>query len=112
MLAKLSSRRADIKARVKGLADLPSEGGTEDLVAEVKEMSEQRGFERIEVVNGENVEVFTGRWLIAPDSDETRAEALDYEDMQWDAGPYWGVARTERGRIAVTIQPMRAGSVT
>jgi hypothetical protein len=39
---------------------------------------------------------FTGRWLVEPDSDETRSG----EDGQ-DAGVYWGVALTKRGRIAV-----------
>src|SRR2546421_7459354 len=35
---------------------------------------------------------FTGRWLVDPDTDETRGGA--------DAGAYWGVALTQRGRIA------------
>jgi hypothetical protein len=39
---------------------------------------------------------FTGRWLVEPDSDETRSGAAGA-----DAGAYWGVARTKRGRIAV-----------
>ena len=36
---------------------------------------------------------FTGRWLVQPDPDETRGGS--------DAGAYWGVALTRRGRIAV-----------
>jgi hypothetical protein len=36
---------------------------------------------------------FTGRWLVEPDLDETRAGN--------DAGAYWGIALTRRGRIAV-----------
>jgi hypothetical protein len=39
---------------------------------------------------------FVGRWLLAPDSDDTRTG----EDGH-DAGAYWGVALTRRGRIAV-----------
>lgn len=39
---------------------------------------------------------FNGRWLIEPDSDETRTGENGY-----DAGAYWGVALTKRGRIAV-----------
>ena len=39
---------------------------------------------------------FIGRWLVAPDADETRTG----EDSR-DAGAYWGVALTKRGRIAV-----------
>jgi hypothetical protein len=39
---------------------------------------------------------FTGRWLVEPDSDETRTGEDGY-----DAGAYWGVALTKRGRIAV-----------
>jgi len=39
---------------------------------------------------------FTGRWLVDPDPDETRTGEAGY-----DAGAYWGVALTKRGRIAV-----------
>jgi hypothetical protein len=39
---------------------------------------------------------FDGQWLIEPDPDETRTG----EDG-FDAGAYWGVARTGRGRFAV-----------
>jgi hypothetical protein len=39
---------------------------------------------------------FTGRWLVEPDSDGTRTNEPDN-----DAGAYWGIALTQRGRIAV-----------
>ncbi len=39
---------------------------------------------------------FTGRWLVEPDSDETRTGKAGH-----DAGAYWGVALTGRGRVAV-----------
>jgi len=38
---------------------------------------------------------FTGRWLVEPDPDETRGGD--------DAGAYWGIALTQRGRIAVYV---------
>jgi hypothetical protein len=38
---------------------------------------------------------FTGRWLVEPEPDETRGGS--------DAGAYWGIALTKRGRIAVYI---------
>ncbi len=39
---------------------------------------------------------FMGRWLVEPDRDETRTRESGY-----DAGGYWGVALTQRGRFAV-----------
>ena len=39
---------------------------------------------------------FTGRWLLEPDSGKTRTS-----DEGWDNGVFWGVALTQRGRIAV-----------
>jgi hypothetical protein len=36
---------------------------------------------------------FIGRWLVEPDPDQTRGGG--------DAGAYWGIALTKRGRIAV-----------
>jgi hypothetical protein len=39
---------------------------------------------------------FAGRWLVEPDSEETRSSEPDH-----DPGAYWGVALTKRGRIAV-----------
>jgi hypothetical protein len=41
---------------------------------------------------------FVGRWLVAPDPDMTRTEMAGH-----DAGAYWGVAATRRGRIAVYV---------
>lgn len=41
---------------------------------------------------------FVGRWLLEPDPDATRT-TLDGHD----AGAYWGVAATRRGRIAVYV---------
>ncbi len=38
---------------------------------------------------------FHGTWLLPPDEDETRGGS--------DAGAYWGVALTRRGRIAVYV---------
>ena len=60
-----------------------------------------KDMERIEVDvedahGAERTLAFTGRWLVAPDSDETRTG----EDG-FDSGYYWGVALTARGRIAV-----------
>lgn len=55
--------------------------------------------EKITVDTGDDYDLtegFTGRWLIAPDSDETRTG-----EPNWDAGMYWGVALTKRGNIAV-----------
>lgn len=55
--------------------------------------------ERITVETGgdyDRTEGFVGRWLVAPDSDETRTG----EDG-WDAGTYWGIALTKKGQIAV-----------
>jgi hypothetical protein len=40
---------------------------------------------------------FRGHWLLEPEVDETRANDFT------DAGAYWGVALTGRGRIAVYI---------
>lgn len=39
---------------------------------------------------------FTGRWLVEPDSNETRTDEGGH-----DAGAYWGIALTQRGRFAV-----------
>jgi len=57
-------------------------------------------YERIVVYVGEPPapEAFNGTWLVAPDEDETRTS----EDA-YDAGAYWGVALTQRGKIAVYI---------
>jgi hypothetical protein len=41
---------------------------------------------------------FTGRWLVDPDPDSTRSGEEGY-----DAGAYWGVALTQKGRIVVYL---------
>jgi hypothetical protein len=71
------------------------------------EMQEQKNMESIEVQTGENYAVtqrFIGRWLVQPDTDETRADGTDIGDgFVFDAGAYWGIALTKRGRIAVYV---------
>lgn len=60
---------------------------------------ESRALERITVKTGEEYNItegFIGRWLVAPDDRETRTNEEGY-----DAGAYWGVALTQKGRIAV-----------
>jgi hypothetical protein len=59
---------------------------------------DQEGMGEITVDVGEPplAKSFAGRWLLGPDSDETRTGLDGY-----DAGAYWGVALTRRGRIAV-----------
>jgi Post-segregation antitoxin CcdA len=66
---------------------------------------EQTGMEEIQVEIGDPRDVgatvtasFIGRWLVEPDSDDTRTGLVD---QGYDAGAYWGVALTKRGRIAV-----------
>jgi hypothetical protein len=66
----------------------------------------QQDMERIEVDvadghGGLRTLAFTGRWLVVPDSAETRASEED--GVGYDAGLYWGVALTKRGRIAVYV---------
>lgn len=58
----------------------------------------RRDMEEITVEVGDpNLTVgFTGRWLVEPDADETRTDETGF-----DAGAYWGVALTKRGRVAV-----------
>ena len=55
----------------------------------------ERGMEEITVAVGDpSLTIgFTGRWLVYPDPEETRGGN--------DAGAFWGVALTARGRIAV-----------
>jgi hypothetical protein len=65
------------------------------LPAEIKagDMSE------IRVETGEEPTItraFIGRWLVEPDADGTRTVVDGY-----DAGTYWGIALTRRGKIAV-----------
>jgi hypothetical protein len=58
----------------------------------------REGMEKITVEVGEpSVTVgFTGRWLVHPDPDQTRTI-----EEGFDAGAYYGLALTRRGRIAV-----------
>lgn len=65
--------------------------------AEMHELDE-RPMRRITVETGEDYNItegFIGRWLVHPDRDETRTGEDGY-----DAGAYWGVALTQKGRIA------------
>lgn len=71
-----------VLARARDLLRLGGEGHMEEITVEVGEPSLTVGF--------------TGRWLVDPDPDETRTGETGY-----DAGAYWGVALTKRGRIAV-----------
>ncbi|MGH3151384.1 MAG: hypothetical protein ACRDOB_11725 [Streptosporangiaceae bacterium] len=48
---------------------------------------------------------FTGRWLLEPDSGKTRTS-----DEGWDNGVFWGVALTQRGRIAVFAEHCNSGA--
>jgi Post-segregation antitoxin CcdA len=59
---------------------------------------DQNEMEKITVEVGDPSVIvgFTGRWLVTPGPDETRTSEGGH-----DAGAYWGVALTERGRIAV-----------
>jgi hypothetical protein len=47
---------------------------------------------------------FMGTWLVAPDPDETRADAGDF-----DAGAYWGVALLENGDFLVYVAHVNDG---
>lgn len=78
-----------------GLGDVESALGTARSHLQRKSAPEM---ETITVDVGEpNRKVgFIGRWLVEPHFQETRSTEAGY-----DAGAYWGVARTKRGRIAV-----------
>lgn len=83
------------------------------LEKEVKRMATtaemQKEMERIEVemwrgdadeAFAERYELaFTGRWLLEPDPEETRTTERGHHD----AGAYWGVALTAKGKIAVYV---------
>jgi hypothetical protein len=79
-------------------ADPPIEWARHVVREATRERELGRGMEEITVDVGEpSLTVgFTGRWLIEPSHDETRTAETGY-----DAGAYWGVALTKRGRIAV-----------
>lgn len=47
---------------------------------------------------------FVGRWLLHPDPSDTRTSEDGY-----DAGAYFGVALTQRGKIAVYVQHVNDG---
>jgi hypothetical protein len=68
-----------------------------------REREQGQGMEKITVEVGEpSLTVgFTGRWLVEPDTDGTRGGD--------DAGAYWGVALTQRGRIAVYVAHVNDG---
>lgn len=78
--------------------DPPIEWARHVVASAAREREAERGMGEITVEVGEpQITVgFTGRWLVEPDSDETRTR----EDGH-DAGAYWGVALTHRARIAV-----------
>jgi hypothetical protein len=68
-------------------------------VAASPELQPTEDYESIEVYVGKEPAVpvgFIGQWLVEPDEDETRTGEEGY-----DAGAYWGVALTQRGKIAV-----------
>jgi len=57
-------------------------------------------YETLSVWVGEDghEERFRGRWLVKPDPDETRSG-----DEGYDAGAYFGVAQTAKGKVAVFV---------
>lgn len=71
----------------------------EQEVARMTTIQELReGMERIELDMGNHDVAFNGQWLVVPDDFETRA---DDPTGAWDAGAYYGVALTGKGKIAV-----------
>lgn len=84
--------------------DLPISAICQDALREAVEMHDKKertmtDMQQISVETGADydmTETFTGLWLVEPDSDETRTG-----EENWDAGTYWGVARTKKGQIAV-----------
>lgn len=89
-----------------GGADEHTIGGTErdrgQVIQEARAFLRDRArgeMQQITVQTGhdyERTEGFTGRWLVAPDSEETRTG-----EEGWDAGTYWGIALTKKDQIAV-----------
>lgn len=75
--------------------DPPIDWAREIMREAARERERERGMEEITVDVGERALTvgFTGRWLVDPDPDETRGGS--------NAGAYWGIALTRRGRIAV-----------
>jgi post-segregation antitoxin CcdA len=79
--------------------DPPVEWAREVVRRAAEEREAEPAMETITVETGDDygiTEGFVGRWLLAPERDETRTG-----ESRWDAGVYWGVALTARGRIAV-----------
>ena len=69
---------------------LPTISGSAAALAQITvEIGEHEG----KTILGGATVGFTGRWLVEPDPDSTRGGQ--------DAGAYWGVALTQRNRIAV-----------
>ena len=88
-------------------AELNISGATQECIRKALAMQEAAAkhdadMERIEVEVGEGATAYTaafvGKWLVAPDEDDTRAAA-----PPWDAGAYYGIALTRRHRIAVYV---------
>jgi len=73
---------ADVLGRAREWLRHGSEGAMDEITIDVGEPRLTVGF--------------TGRWLVDPDADDTRTAEPGY-----DAGAYWGIALTKRGRIAV-----------
>ena len=73
-----------------------------------------KGMGPLEVMCGDDdhTERFTGRWLVEPDADLTRANATDYDTGNWDAGVYYGVALTRRGQFAAYAAHCNSGNGT
>ncbi len=77
---------------------------------EAEERKEQTKMETIGTIEPIEVELaggraqFVGEWLLDPDPDETRTGEPGY-----DAGAYYGVAFTERGKIAVYTRHVNDG---
>ena len=94
----------DVLAEQVRTRDLPISAICQDALRTAVEVHDQKertmtDMQRITVETGADydmAETFTGLWLVYPDPDETRTG-----EENWDAGTYWGVARTQKGQIAV-----------
>lgn len=71
--------------------------------ARLRDMSDMQEI-TVEVGDPAHTVAFTGRWLIEPDRDETRTSEEGY-----DAGAYYGVALTKRGRLAIYVAHVNEG---
>jgi hypothetical protein len=64
----------------------------------------QEGMERLELDLGDHDVAFSGKWLVFPDADVTRAHEHSARDgSEWDAGAYWGVALTTKRNVVVLL---------